>query len=308
MYPVRLLLVGTLLFLWTSSHSQILMDNTIVVQGHRGCRGLLPENTIPAFLQALELGVSTLEMDVVVTADQRVIVSHEPWMNPDICVAPDGSKILRAKAKRLNIYTMTLAEAQSYRLGTKAYSKFPDQQQVETRKPSLTEVVSEVRAWCLANGQDLPGFNIEIKSMAAGDGLFHPGPQEYAQQFLKEFLGLDIELQSTIQSFDPRLLRAIENEHSGLNLIYLIDHKRDLPNNFESRFDFKLFGISPDKQLVNKEVVDFCSEKGYLLSVWTVNDSEEIQALIDLGIRNIISDYPNLLIEIAKQNDLRIAR
>src|ERR1043165_5710631 len=77
------------------------------VQGHRGARGLMPENTIPAFILALDSGVTTLEMDLAITKDKQVIVSHEPWMNSDFCLDPSGKPIRGADEKKFNIYKMT---------------------------------------------------------------------------------------------------------------------------------------------------------------------------------------------------------
>ena len=84
------------------------------VQGHRGARGLMPENTIPAFKLALDSGVTTIELDVVLTKDKQVVVSHEPWMNASICTNPDGEKIDPKKEKSFNIYEMTYDEVKQW--------------------------------------------------------------------------------------------------------------------------------------------------------------------------------------------------
>src|SRR4028118_203743 len=77
------------------------------LQGHRGCRGLMPENTIPAFLKALDLGVTTLELDVVISKDQQVVVSHEPFFSSEICKDPEGKAITKDQEKSRNIYQYT---------------------------------------------------------------------------------------------------------------------------------------------------------------------------------------------------------
>ncbi|MCY7329566.1 MAG: glycerophosphodiester phosphodiesterase, partial [Saprospiraceae bacterium] len=93
------------------------MNKTFDLQGHRGCRGLMPENTIPAMLRAVDLNVNTLEMDVVITADGQVILSHEPFFNHEITTKPDGTPVTGVEEKQLNIYKMTYAQTTRYDVG-----------------------------------------------------------------------------------------------------------------------------------------------------------------------------------------------
>src|SRR5688572_8669254 len=97
-------------------------------EGHRGCRGLMPENSIPAMMKALEIGVSTLEMDAVITKDNQVILSHEPFFNHEITTKPNGEAVTEAEEKSLNIYRMTYSETQQYDVGLKPHPRFPNQQ------------------------------------------------------------------------------------------------------------------------------------------------------------------------------------
>src|SRR3954464_10968 len=84
------------------------------VQGHRGARGLMPENTIPAFLLALDSGVTTLEMDLVITKDKQVIVSHDPWMNAAFCLDPSGREIKEKDEKKYNIFQMEYEQVKEW--------------------------------------------------------------------------------------------------------------------------------------------------------------------------------------------------
>src|SRR5580765_2886505 len=97
------------------------------VEGHRGCRGLMPENTIPAMLKAIDLGVTTLEMDIVITKDSQVIVSHEPFFNHEITTKPDGSFVTEGEEHSLNIYNMSYTETQQFDVGLKTHPRFPEQ-------------------------------------------------------------------------------------------------------------------------------------------------------------------------------------
>src|SRR5271154_1501859 len=97
------------------------------VQGHRGARGLMPENTIPAFLLALDSGVTTLEMDLAVTKDKQIVVSHEPWMSAAYSLNPEGHEILEKDEKKYNIFQMTYEQVKQWDCGVKGNSKFPQQ-------------------------------------------------------------------------------------------------------------------------------------------------------------------------------------
>ncbi len=103
-------------------------------QGHRGCRGLMPENTIPAMLKAIDLGVTTLEMDVVITKDKKVILSHEPFFGNEITTRPDGSYIKFTEEQHYNIYQMNYDEVIKYDVGMKPHPRFPQQQKNESGK------------------------------------------------------------------------------------------------------------------------------------------------------------------------------
>ena len=151
------------------------------IQGHRGARGLLPENTIPAFKKALDLGVTTLELDLCVTGDGQLIVSHEPWISPNICRSPDGEDIPPEQDMQFNIYRMDYDQIRQYDCGSKPYGRFPDQQKIPVSKPLLTDMIAAVRAHGHKIGYTDFGYNIEIKSQPQGDDLFHPRPAVFSE-------------------------------------------------------------------------------------------------------------------------------
>ena len=117
------------------------------VQGHRGARGLLPENSIPGFKRALELGVTTLEMDVVIAADSTVVVSHEPWMSQVICRRPDGSPV--EAADEFNLHRMTYEEIRLFDCGSRGHPLFPRQTKMPVTKPRLSDVIDAAEALSL---------------------------------------------------------------------------------------------------------------------------------------------------------------
>ncbi len=138
-------------------------------QGHRGCRGLMPENTIPAMLHAVDLGVTTLEMDAVVTGERQVILSHEPFLNHEITTKPDGTIVKKSEEKNLNIFTMTYQEISQFDVGMKAHPRFPQQKKIKAVKPRLSDVIDSVESYTAAKKLPAKFYNIETKSQAATD-------------------------------------------------------------------------------------------------------------------------------------------
>ena len=136
------------------------------VQGHRGCRGLLPENTIPAFIKAIDLGVTTLEMDVVFIKDLQAIVSHEPFFNHEITTKPNGTFITEAEEKSLNIYTMNYDEVAKYDVGMKPHPRFTAQEKIKASKPLLSAVIDSAEAYTKKNNLPAIHYNIETKTKA----------------------------------------------------------------------------------------------------------------------------------------------
>ena len=124
----------------TDTGKQTYVQGEFDKQGHRGCRGLMPENTVPAMLYALGMGVSTLEMDVVITKDKKVILSHEPWFGKEITTKPDGKYIGEREERTYNIYWMTYEQTKTFDVGMKPHPRFPQQQKMKVTKPLLADV------------------------------------------------------------------------------------------------------------------------------------------------------------------------
>ena len=141
-------------------------------QGHRGARGLVPENTIPAMYKAIDLGATTLEMDVVITKDKQVILSHEPFFNHEIASKSDGTAVTIQEEKQLNIFQMSYAATQRYDVGLRGNTRFPQQQKIAIQKPLLLQVIDSADAYAIQKKKPLPFYNIETKSQASTDGVF----------------------------------------------------------------------------------------------------------------------------------------
>ena len=159
-------------FIMLSIHSY---SQNIDWQGHRGCRGLMPENSLPAFEKALELGVKTLELDVVINKDKEVIVSHDPWMSPQFCITPGGEKLEGIVEDLPRIYHLTYEEITAYDCGSSGNSNFPEQQKIKVYKPMLVEVFRMSEKYCKDNRRNEVYYNIEIKSNPEWDGIYQVG-------------------------------------------------------------------------------------------------------------------------------------
>lgn len=105
-------------------------EQNIDIQGHRGCRGLLPENSMPAFIRAIELGVHTLELDLAISKDKKVVVSHEPFMSRKICLYASGNEILQSMDMKYNLYEMTYDEIKQFDCGLKFHPDYPNQAKI----------------------------------------------------------------------------------------------------------------------------------------------------------------------------------
>jgi len=293
----HLLLVLGAIAICSCNHPKKMHEHKPVfdLEGHRGCRGLMPENIIPAFLKAMELGVTTLEMDVVITIDKQVLVSHEPFFNHEISTKPDGQEVKASEELTLNIYKMSFAETQQFDVGLKPHPRFPEQQKMAAHKPLLREVFDSVQAWCQAHGKATPRFNIEIKSLPVGDNIYHPEPKPFTDLVIAVIHSAGLEKQVILQSFDFRVLQYLHTSYPSITAAALIEDYDKLP--FEKQLE-KLGFVpniySPAKELVTPELVKTCHDKGIKLVPWTVNDVADMQELRSWGVDGLITDYPNL--------------
>lgn len=274
---------------------EVIKHKNIDIQGHRGCRGLMPENTIAGFLYAIELGVNTLEMDVVVSKDLVVLVSHEPHFNEEITTKPDKTFLTPEEAHNSNLYQLNFDEIQLYDVGLKPHPRFPGQKKLASVKPSLKEVIKI----CEQKSGNKIQYNIEIKRTEQGDGNLQPPLADFADLVLKEIDEQGIKDRTTIQCFDPEVLNYIYGKRKDIKTILLVENLASLTSNL-NKLNHKPFAYSPAYKLVNHSMVEMLNKKQIRLVPWTVNDSLAIVTLLDMGVDGIISDYPDKVIEIIK--------
>lgn len=278
--------------------SQITMKPPgIDLQGHRGARGLLPENSIPAFLYALELGVTTLEMDVAINAEGHAVVSHEPWMSARICTHADGRFVTEDEEKSLRIYTMTDEDVAGFDCGSRGHPEFPLQKAMPVAKPLLSAVLQAVALQELETDRLPVLFNIEIKSLPEGDRIFHPEVTAFATALYKVVSEHGTVDRTSIQSFDARALEAMHAIDPDISIVLLVENHDGLDRNL-AKLSFTPQIYSPDYTLLDEAQIESAHAKNIQVIPWTINDEETIQKLVNMGVDGLITDYPDLGIKV----------
>lgn len=265
------------------------------IQGHRGARGLMPENSIEGFIKAVEVGATTLELDLVVSKDNKLIVSHEHFLSPDFCNDLHGIRV--GIDTIFNLYKMTAEEIKKYDCGSLYHDRFPEQEKVKTYKPTLIEVFGVVEKYLHKHSLPPVNYNIELKTSIGTDSVFHPSPEVFSDlvyQLVSEYKLWD---RVNIQSFDFRTLQYFNRTYPEVKLAMLIESESDWKKNI------KELGFTPEIyscyfQLLSREKVRQIQEAGMKVIPWTVNDVTDINEMIDWGVDGIISDYPNRVVEI----------
>lgn len=271
--------------------------NPFDIQGHRGCRAEMPENTIEGCLHAVDLGVTTLELDVVITGDQKVLISHEPWMSSEYCLDPSGNIIHPAKEKKHNIYRMATTLIQQYDCGAIGHPRFPRQRKLHAVKPLLDDLIDLVEEAVQRKGRPPIRYNIEIKSSKKEEGRFHPSPDVFVNAVMEVVTRKGISDRTIIQSFDIRILQELKKRNAPVAISLLVANVRSPAGNIRK------LGFTPDLycpyfKLIGKKQIVLLHDRKVRVIPWTVNDAEDMKRLIAMGVDGIITDDPALLIRV----------
>jgi len=282
------------------------------LQGHRGARGLAPENTPPAWRKALELGVDTIECDMAVTRDGVVVVHHDLWLNPDTTRGPDG-KWLEGRGPA--IHDLTFEELQGYDVGrlkpgTRYAAEFPEQRPVDgTRIPRLSDLFELVKA----SGDAKVGFDCETK-VSPLDRDATLAPEAFARRVVAEIRKAGMAERTMVQSFDWSTLQVIQKEAPEIRTMYL-SSPRTLQRPGPSASSPWLAGFDPDRHgsvpraikaaggkfwapnqtYLTPELLAEAHALGIAVIAWTVNDPDMMAKLLDMGVDGLISDRPDLV-------------
>lgn len=267
-------------------------------EGHRGTRGLFPENTIPAMYSAIDHGATTVEVDVVYSKDGLVVISHDVYFHPDITTTPDGRTLTPKEAEKLLLYTMPYDSIRKYDVGLKPHPGFPGQKKIPAYKPLLSELIDSTDAYAGSRGKNI-FYNIELKTSKKNDYKAHPPVDEFVEGVMKVVKEKNLESRCYLQSFDFRPLKYIHEKYPSMTTAVLIggNEKRAL-SEILNDLGYTPQMYSPHYSLVTPALVEECHKLGIKLIPWTVNTLEEMKRLKEMGVDGIISDYPNYFTEL----------
>jgi len=301
---------------WSQTH--------IDLQGHRGARGLLPENTLPAFEKAMALGVTTLELDVVVTRDGEMVISHNPHLSPELARDAQGRYV---QGTGPLIRQMDWAQVQTYDVGrinpsTRYAQVFASQQPLDgTRVPRLKDLFARVQAL----GNTSVRFAIETK-LTPDHPEHTPDPEAFARQLLQEITQAGMQGRVQILSFDWRTLQAVQRLSPGTPTVYITAQLPELDNlktrqggvsDWTAGIQYRDLGSVPRMvaraggthwssfwRELDADKVREAHSLGLKVLAWTVNDPSTMHRMLDYGVDGLVTDRPDLAIEVLRARGL----
>ena len=266
------------------------------VHGHRGAAGKWPQNSLQGFLYAVDLGVDAIEMDVVISRDREVVVSHEPYMASDYMLTSNGKPIARKQERDYNLYHMDYSEIKKFDAGSKWDFRFFWKKRIKTYKPRLGEVIQAVENRIAKKQLKPVTYSVELKSVPGEYGQFQPKPEEFIELVMPILKNHQLEHRLIIQSFDPNLLNIFHLKYPGVKVSYLV-MKGDPKEQLE-KLQFIPDFFSPHYiGIRNKTYVDSLHQKNIKVIPWTVNRRSDIKRMLNFGVDAIISDYPERVIK-----------
>lgn len=290
------MLLSTFSYMFGQKDSIKVMD----IQGHRGWKGVYPENTLHGFLKALEIGVTTLEMDVVVSQDSQVIVSHEPWFNALFTTLPDGTPLIKDDEKSHNIFRLSYRDIQKYDVGVRTHPDYPFQKSVPAYKPSLHYVLSTLEN---QTGNKHFVYNIEIKRKRKHDYIFHPDHATFVRLVMETIELFHMSSRVIIQSFDHETLTYLHEHYPEYTTSLLTDDRKKIRQHIQ-KLGYIPEIISPRYNKINKAFIEQSHALNIRVIPWTVNDMEEASRLIRMGVDGIITDYPQICMKWLRKEGL----
>lgn len=274
------------------------------VQAHRGGMGLYPEESLEAMLNAIELGVNTLEMDLCVTGDRQVVLSHDKFFHHRYATRPDGTSVEPGEPREY-LWHMPYDSVAKYDVGLKPHPDWPEKNCIPCHKPLAAEVIDAIEAYTREKGLPPMKYNIEIKS----DPDYEEGVEGRDWPEYREFTDLCMAMLDArglgdrliIQCFDERALNYINEKYPGHILSYLVEGWETDYDEYMSKLEFKPQWLSPPHENVDQELVDRAHADGMKVVTWTVDDKDEMRRLIGLGVEGVISNYPDRLMEVVRE-------
>jgi glycerophosphoryl diester phosphodiesterase len=262
-------------------------------QAHRGGRGLMPENTIASEENAIDYDC-TLEMDLQMSKDKQIVVSHDAYFNSDFSTTPEGQYMSKKDGYSRLIYNMPYDSVARYDVGLKPHPGFPRQKKMHAVKPLLSVLIDSVEAYA-RKVHHVNHYNIEIKSNPASDGKTYSSLGEYIDLAMGIIVGKGIAPRTMIQSFDVRALRIIHKKYPHVQTSFLVGaNDKKTADGYIEELGFKPDIFSPEFSLVTAELVKAFHEKHIRVIPWTPDTLEDLQKLKSMGVDGEITDYPDL--------------
>lgn len=277
------------------------LSEKIGVHAHRCGAGLMPENTIAAAKNAMDLGADTLEFDLQVSKDMQVVVSHEAYFHYRYSTRPDGSEVHRSDEKEY-LYKLPYETISQYDVGLKPVKSKPEQENLAASKPLASDLIDFAEDY----SHKAVNYNIEIKSLDRKDeGELWPDYKTFCDLCMSLLISKNLGKRLIIQSFDERALNYIHEKWPEVTISYLtgvIDMVN--LNRLFSGLTFTPEWWSPELHTVTKRNVRWCHEHGVKVVPWTADSEKEIRRLQECGVDAIISNYPDRLVQVVGKNIL----
>lgn len=279
-----------LLFVTTNITAQHL-PHFFDTQAHRGGRGLMPENTISAIIDAMNRGVVTLEMDLQLTKDEKIVVAHDSWFNEKITTTPDGNELTRKEARKLLLSELTYDRTRQHGVGLKPNPDYTGKKNVSSNIPLLSELLKATEK----QGESLckmPRYNIEIKTHNEMNDWDIDNKRGFLDKVMEIEKCFPIESRLTIQSFDIEMLFLINRNYPDIPISYLVNfkNKKEISELIEE-FGFIPDVYSPDYRPVTPKLIHYCHKRGIKIITWSVNETDTMKKLKQMGVDGAISDY-----------------
>lgn len=295
---VYLLLCG--LLLWCGAEAKTAKQEAkrkIMLHAHRGGTGLMPENTIPAMLNGMKCGADYLELDFVFSKDQKIVVSHDTYMNMAFTLKPDGTPITKEEHKQIRLCSMNYDSIAKYDVGSLDYPRFPQQKKMKVSKPLFSDMIDSMERYAVKHKLPKPLYNIEIKNSwkkpkNAKADEYYPTIEEVAHRIVAFTKEKGIDQRCFMQTFEAEMVTVMRKLYPQVVVGFLTSKP-----NFEA--DIATIGFVPDYYNVQYKTVDAAMvEKvhkgGGKIVPWTVDQPEDMKAMLELGVDGIITDYPNV--------------
>lgn len=296
-FNLKTLLIALLLFAWTGVYAQISKSE---IQAHRGGAGLYPENTLIAMLNSAALGINILELDVHITADGKVVLSHDPYFTPDKALTFGGDLIEKGGKMRHVIYKMDYNKVKQYDVGLLPQKKFPTRVNVGAEVPLLSEIFSRVEEYTTRFNLPAMRYSIEIKSHPFKDDRLAPRFEKFTELVMGVIRRAGVQDRVIIQSFDVRTLEYLHKFYPEVTLSYLVPKKGSFEKDMR-KISFIPDIYSPEYRKVNQKMVDTAHRLGMKVIPWTVNKRSNFMYMLQVGVDGIITDYPNRALNWAAQ-------